>query len=198
MIHPNTELRFVNPLVGHGVFATKFIPKGTITYVDDPLEIHIPVDSPLFQHPVLGKVLKTYAILENDGTYEMSWDYAKHMNHCCHSNTVTTGWGFDVAVRDIEPGEQILCDYGMYNLDFDMDLVCELKDCRMRIRKDDFDSLAERWEGQIREALTLAAEISQPLIEVMAAETRLEFEQYLQTGEGYRSVRGLKYRLPEK
>lgn len=198
MLHPHTELRFVNPIVGHGVFATKFIPKGTITYVIDPLEIRIPVDSPLWDHPVLGKILKVYSILENDGAYELSWDHAKHMNHCCHSNTITTGWGFDIAVRDIQPGEQILGDYGMYNVDYDMELVCEFGDCRKRVRKDDFDSLAERWEAQIQDALPLAAQVEQPLIEVMDDETRHELERYLQTGEGYRSVRALKYRLPEK
>jgi hypothetical protein len=198
MLHPNTELRFVNPIVGHGVFATKFIPKGTITYVEDPLEIRIPVDSPLWDHPVLGKILKVYSILENDGAYELSWDHAKHMNHCCHSNTITTGWGFDIAVRDIQVGEQIRGDYGMYNVDYDMELVCEYQDCRMRVQKDDFDGLAERWEAQIREALAFTSQVTQPLIEVMKEETRLELDRYLQTGEGYRSVKGLKYRLPEK
>lgn len=198
MLHPHTELRFVNPIVGHGVFATKFIPKGTITYVIDPLEIRIPVDSPLWDHPVLGKILKIYSILENDGAYELSWDHAKHMNHCCHSNTITTGWGFDIAVRDIQPGEQIRGDYGMYNVDYDMELVCEFGDCRKRVQKDDFDSLADRWEAQLQDALPLTAQVEQPLIQVMDDETRHELERYLQTGEGYRSVRTLKYRIPEK
>lgn len=33
MIHPDTELRFINPEIGYGVFATQFIPRGTITWV---------------------------------------------------------------------------------------------------------------------------------------------------------------------
>lgn len=198
MLHPDTELRFVNPMVGHGIFATKFIPKGTITYVDDPLEIHIPPDSPLFEHPVLGKILKVYAILESNGYYELSWDHAKHMNHCCHPNTQTTGWGFDIAIRDIQPGEQIRDDYGMFNVDYDMDLVCENTGCRKRVRKDDFDSLADQWDTEALHALTFASQVAQPLLAVMDEETRQELERYLQTGEGYRSVRGLKYRLPEK
>ena len=41
MIHPNTELRFINPVVGYGVFATDFIPEGTITYVKDSLELEV-------------------------------------------------------------------------------------------------------------------------------------------------------------
>ncbi|NUM44752.1 MAG: SET domain-containing protein-lysine N-methyltransferase [Anaerolineales bacterium] len=166
--------------------------------MDDPLEIHIPVDSPLWNHPVLGKILKVYSILENDGAYELSWDHAKHMNHCCHSNTITTGWGFDIAVRDIQSGEQIRGDYGMYNVDYDMDLVCEFTDCRKRIKKDDFDEWAARWETQILDALTFSSQVAQPLWEVMDEETRQTLERYLQTGEGYCSVRGLKYRLPQQ
>ena len=33
MIHPHSELRFFSPEVGWGVYATRFIPKGTITWV---------------------------------------------------------------------------------------------------------------------------------------------------------------------
>jgi len=32
MIHPDTELRLSNPRIGLGVFATHFIPKGTLTW----------------------------------------------------------------------------------------------------------------------------------------------------------------------
>ena len=38
MIHPNTELRFINKEVGYGVVATKPIPAGTITWVLDKLD----------------------------------------------------------------------------------------------------------------------------------------------------------------
>lgn len=37
MIHPDTEVRFINPEKGYGLVATKFIPKGTITWVQDDL-----------------------------------------------------------------------------------------------------------------------------------------------------------------
>ena len=38
MIHPDTELRFVNPEIGYGVFATRLIPRGTMTWVRDRLD----------------------------------------------------------------------------------------------------------------------------------------------------------------
>lgn len=161
--------------------------------MEDPLEIQIPLNSPLLTHPVLGKLIKIYSTLENSGVYEISWDYAKHMNHCCHYNAITTGWGFEIAVCDIEAGEEIRDDYGMFNLDYDMELICDFPDCRKRIRAADFDKYADQWEADARDALACASQVSQPLLEVMDAQTQFELERFLQTGEGYRSVMSLKF-----
>lgn len=38
-MHPNTEIQFVSEQVGVGVFATKFIPKGTIVWIKDDLDL---------------------------------------------------------------------------------------------------------------------------------------------------------------
>jgi hypothetical protein len=38
MIHPDTELQFINDKIGYGVVATKLIPKGTITWALDKLD----------------------------------------------------------------------------------------------------------------------------------------------------------------
>jgi hypothetical protein len=53
MMHPNSEVRFVNEQVGLGVFATSFIPTGTIVYVDDPLDIVLFPDNLSF--PLIGR-----------------------------------------------------------------------------------------------------------------------------------------------
>ena len=45
MLHPHTELKFVSPDIGYGVFASSFIPKGTITWVKDELDRVIPKDN---------------------------------------------------------------------------------------------------------------------------------------------------------
>ena len=39
MIHPDTELRFVSKEVGYGVFATNLLPKGTILFARDKLDL---------------------------------------------------------------------------------------------------------------------------------------------------------------
>ena len=38
MIHPHTELKPINPVIGFGVFATASIPRGTIIWSPDPLD----------------------------------------------------------------------------------------------------------------------------------------------------------------
>jgi hypothetical protein len=42
MLHPQTKLGFINDVIGHGVVATHFIPKGTVTWVLDDLDMEFP------------------------------------------------------------------------------------------------------------------------------------------------------------
>lgn len=41
MIHPSTELRLVDAVIGYGVFATGFLPRGTIIDAQDALEARV-------------------------------------------------------------------------------------------------------------------------------------------------------------
>lgn len=196
-MHPHTELRTVSPEIGVGVFATRRLPKGTILFVEDPLEITIAPDHPMLQYPVFRKLVNVYAIVKTDGHFEISWDYAKYVNHCCHYNAITTGFGFDIAVRDIEEGEQIRDDYGMFNVDYDLDLICTYEDCRRRVRTSDWDTCADQWEADARGALAHVREVPQVLWDVMDEEVRSTLEHYLVTGEGYISVRELRKTNPD-
>jgi len=194
MMHPDTELKMVTPEIGVGVFATQFLPKGTIVYVEDPLEIEIPKDSPILQNPVFRPLIEKFATIRANGDYEISWDYAKYMNHCCHYNAITTGFGFDIATQDIRPGVQIRDDYGLFNVEYGMDLMCDFTDCRMRIRTADFDSLAYSWDLSAIDALQHAGNVPQKLWEAMDPGLRERLTIYLETGQGYLSVRSLKRR----
>ncbi len=193
MMHPDTVAGVVSPQIGLGVFATKFIPKGTIVYVDDPFESDIAADSPLFDHPVFSDIIYKYATVGKNGRYSFSWDIAKHVNHCCYPNTLATGWDFEVAIQDIQPGEQIRDDYGLSNRDYQMKLSCERTECRKFIRAADFEKYADSWDRRILDALLCSGEVEQPLLAVMDENTRTELEHFLQSGEGYRSVREVKY-----
>jgi hypothetical protein len=38
-MHPDTEIQYVGEKIGVGVFATKLIPKGTIVWIKDELDM---------------------------------------------------------------------------------------------------------------------------------------------------------------
>ena len=66
MLHPHTELKFVSPEIGYGIFVTALIPKGTITWVRDELDRIVSKDD-------LSKM--TQANLENLLKYSSSKTY---------------------------------------------------------------------------------------------------------------------------
>jgi hypothetical protein len=192
MLHPDVELRFINPEVGSGLFARAFIPQGTITYVTDSLDILIAPGSPVLANPIIRALVEKYATLESaHGKYELSWDLGKYMNHCCFSNTLSTGFNFDVAVLDIQPGDEITCDYGQYNVDYAMELSCRFADCRKRVRRADFDKFTAFWDSRIIPALPAVMQVAQPLMPLVDAGGYAALEQYLASGAGYRTAASL-------
>ncbi|NJO87166.1 MAG: hypothetical protein HC821_03950, partial [Lewinella sp.] len=108
MLHPDTELRLIDALVGYGVFATKTIPRGTITYVKDDLETAVspntircptgPKCRPSWRNILTfdeGAAVLSAGILPNTSTIAAT------------ATAISTGYGFELAIRDIQAGEQI-------------------------------------------------------------------------------------------
>ena len=132
-------------------------------------------------------------MIEGDGSYTLCWDIAKYINHCCHYNTMSTGYGFVIAVRDIAAGEEITEDYGPYNLPEPMELECHYPDCRRYARADDFDLYLEQWDDDIRQALRFVRSVPQPLQPYIDQQILVALDKYLDSGEGYRSIQRLRY-----
>ena len=191
MIHPDTELRFVSPEMGYGVFAKTDIPKGTIVYVQDELEITIPSDSPLLQKPHYESVIKRYSYFER-GKYVISWDFEKYVNHSCSSNRLTTGYGFEIAVRDIKRGEELTDDYGALNMDYDFRCKCGSANCRGAISRRDFQNYVEGWDQSIQAAFKSFKNVEQPLLQYLDQNTYQDLVKYLDTGCEYRSVDSIR------
>lgn len=137
MIHPDTELQFINHKKGSGVFATKPIPKGTLTYVKDALEVVIEPGDERLSDPRYKDQIETYSFIDCDGKCVLSWDHAKYVNHCCQCNTMSTGYGFEIAIRDIDESEEITDEYSMFNFSSHMKLHCDKSPCRKLITSDD-------------------------------------------------------------
>jgi hypothetical protein len=67
MMHPDTELRFVSKEVGLGVFATKFIPKGTIVWILDDLDMILEEEYVDNLDEIRSEFVYKYSYQENDG-----------------------------------------------------------------------------------------------------------------------------------
>ena len=195
MIHPHTALKFVNETIGNGVFATAPIPMGTIAYALDALDLHFTRDDPRLSDPAYRDIILKYSTREVDGSYTMSLDIARYVNHCCHYNTLTTGYGFEIAVRDIAAGEEITDDYGVFNLEEPLPLACHYPDCRIYAYPDDYDRMLERWDADARRALSHLFSVPQPLFTYIEPDALDFVRRYIMTGRGYRSVAEMRYKV---
>ncbi len=188
MLHPATELRYINPNIGYGVFATAFIPCGTIIYVQDALEIVLPPDDPRVHDPRYASIIKKYAYEDETHNQIISWDFAKHINHCCHANTLSTGYGFEIAIRDIQPGEEITDEYALFSPRHEMILRCHYADCRQSLQPGDLVQYGPQWDQLIQQALQAFPNVTQLLLPLLDETTLADLMVYLNTGQTYRPV----------
>lgn len=194
MIHPSTKLQYINDQMGYGVFATQLIPKGTIVYVKDSLEIEIEPDDFNSYPTVLQEQIEKYSYIDERGVRIISWDLAKYVNHCCQFNTISTGYGFEIAIRDIHPGEEITDEYGLFNMCQEMEIGCCQSGCRGRVSALDADLYWQEWDDKIIEALQNLQQIDQPLLPLVDAVIRDRLEAYLAKMAPYESVQKLRHR----
>lgn len=193
MIHPDTELKFINEQVGYGVFATATIAEGTIVYVKDSLELSISPTDYLMHSKEMQEVIEKYSYIDEKGNRIVSWDFAKYVNHCCNCNTISTGYGFEIAIRDISKGEQITDEYGIFNLEKSMTLVCGEENCRKEIKPADFDTYYQEWDEKIKKSIRKLFEVPQPLMPFIDEKTRGELDELSRCPEQYKSVYNLKF-----
>lgn len=194
MIHPSTELRIINDHVGYGVFATEFIPKGTVTYVQDLLDLVISKQEYADLDPVLQNSVEKYSYKDEMGNRIVSWDFAKYINHCCNCNTISTGYGFEIAIRDIQKGEQLTDEYGIFNLDEEMVLQCDQPGCRLVLKPEDFDNYYEEWDNKILSVLGNLNEVEQPLMPFVSDDIKKQLQSFLKNPDFYKSVYALRYK----
>jgi uncharacterized protein len=163
MLHPNTELKFVSPEIGYGVFARTLIPKGTITWVKDDLDRVIPKESlDLMSEANLENLLK-YSYRNPLGDYVFCWDLTRYVNHSYKPNSMLTALGFEIAIRDIFPGEEMTNDYGTLNIIESFKCANGPSLERERVCPDDLSRFHALWDEQIQSAFTFINDLAQPL-----------------------------------
>src|SRR5215472_11610647 len=166
MIHPDSELQFVSTSIGYGLFATRLIPKGTITWVGDVLDQII---SPQVLH-AMPDIVKTqalkYSYLNGGGNRVLCWDHGRFVNHSCAAVCLSPGYDFEIAVRDIQPSEEITDDYGALNLEEPFTCLCGAPHCRGEVLPDDPVRHAALWDNLVAAAFPYIERVAQPLWEL--------------------------------
>lgn len=162
MIHPHTELRFISHEVGYGVVATAFIPKGSITWVLDALDREFTPEEVASMDSLYQQRLDHFTYRNNRGNYVLCWDHARYVNHSFLSNCLSTAYDFEIAVRDIHPGEQLTDDYGYLNIPYPFRGIDE-GTRRKTVYPDDLLRYHSKWDKQIASAMTRLPVVEQPL-----------------------------------
>lgn len=171
MIHPDTELRFISPEIGFGVVATKKIPKGTITWVQDDLDQVFTPRQVQRMGPRMQQLIDTYCFRNRKGQFVLCWDHARFVNHSFKSNCLSTCYDFEFAVRDILPGEQLTDDYGYLNVSQPFQPLDEGTE-RKLVYRDDVLRMAPVWDQQLQETFPLMTSVEQPLADLLSPRTR--------------------------
>ena len=198
MIHPKTELRFIDPQIGYGIFATEAIPMGTIVYIKDNFEVEISPRQFSKLDSIHQAIAEKYSYIDQRGVRIISWDNAKYVNHRCECNTMSTGYGFEIAIRDIAAGEEITDEYGMFNIPYEFEVACGCTQCRKVLKPDDLDTYAEQWDASVICALQNITEVNQPLWDLLDMTTRTRLMEYIGGSSDYVSVASLKWNRATK
>lgn len=148
--------------IGYGVIATSPIPRGTITWVRDPLDQRFEPEMVARMPELLRAALHRYCYRELDGAYVLCWDHARFNNHSCEPSCRTVG-DFDIAVRDIRAGDELTIDYATINVLETFDCRCGATSCRGSVRPSDARQHGEQWDREILEVARLAPMVAQPL-----------------------------------
>ncbi len=181
MIHLKTELKFISPEIGYGVVATERIPAGTITWVLDRLDREFRPRDIQDLDPVYRDILETYTFRNNKGNFVLCWDNARFVNHSFRSNCLTTAYDCEIAIRDIEVGEELTDDYGYLNITRPFRGKNE-GTRRKIVYPDDLKKYFAQWDKQLAAVYPLMFKVDQPLRAIMLPQV-IEKLQRIAAGE---------------
>jgi uncharacterized protein len=193
MIYPYTELRYINDKIGYGVFATRFIPKGTITWALDDLDQLIDSDYVSAMDKARRDLVQKYSYRNQEGDYVLCWDLGRYVNHSFHANCMGTAYDFEVAIRDIYPGEQLTDDYGTLNVDEPFDCFPEEGTERKRVNPDDLLHFYQEWDQKVINALKHFYSVEQPLLHLIRPEILEKIRFAAEEGKLLDSIKAIYY-----
>jgi len=192
MIIGCTEVIFINETKGKGVVATTKIPRGTVTWVFDDLDREIAMAELALLSPHCRESVITYSYRNHKGNLIFCWDNERFINHSFRNNCCLTPYNFEIAVRDIEPGEELTDDYGFLNIIAPFTVDSEGTD-RCTVYPDDLLRYSDLWDRQLRQAFDRLLQVEQPLRPVFKPEAWLLAESVARGETTMASIRNCYY-----
>lgn len=197
MILPSTKVIPINEIKGNGVVATERIPKGTITWVFDDLDREIPMDQIFLMSPLCKEALLTYSYRNSKGNLVFCWDHEKYINHSYSPNCSLTPYNFEIAIRDIEIGEELTNDYGQFNIIAPAHFDSEGTD-RTTVYPDDLLRFSQLWDETLRSVFPSVLLVKQQLKSLLSEE-KWEFIKSIAQGKtAPTSMRSLYFEAGKK
>lgn len=176
MLHPETEIRPIGAALGAAVVATRLIPAGTLVWVNDGLDQMLSRNQVAGFPEPLRSAVKNHGYFDRGGNVVLCWDNARYVNHSCEPNSLSPGYGFDIATRDIQPGEPITNDYLTLNLECEFTCQCGAPTCRGDIHRVSAHRLVATWDSLIEAVMPRVFEVPQALWGLLTDEDREELE----------------------
>ncbi len=192
MIHPDTEVRYISAEKGNGLFATSFIPRGTVTWVLDVLDREIPPADMAAYDQQIREVLLTYSFRNSKGNYIFCWDNGRYINHSFHANCCLTPYNFEIAIMDINAGEELTDDYGTLNIIEPFTVDSEGSN-RNTVYPDDLLRYSEIWDEKIAAAFPELSVVKQPLWKFLSPKTQKAIQQVLEGTSPLPSIKSCYY-----
>lgn len=156
---------------GVGLFAAVDIPCGCVVWA--PCDRCPTWTRALFErlpHPV-ASWLDEQGYWLRDGRLLLVCGHGHLMNHSCEATVLDYSLDFGVAVRDIEAGEEVTCDYRTFVTDapWTMECHCGEPTCARRIepQRDGYSELCARWSAPVEQAVHRLYEVPQPLHDLL-------------------------------
>jgi len=166
---------------GKGLFAKKFIPKGTISSFQCKA-CKVVTAEELGYDKMSDKEkldLFCYAYRREDGLFVLPCGIDRYMNHSCNANILGTELGFDIVVRDIREGEEATFDYRDFYESIKMPCCCGEENCCKEVTFEHPipEDLKKFWHDRTESAIQMIDKVDQPLKEVLKGEGKWPFDE---------------------
>ncbi len=195
MIHPHTELRFISDEMGYGVFATQLLPKGTITWVQDAFDREFTERQIQQMDPIHRELAEMYCFRNSKGNYVLCWDHGRFVNHSFRANCFTTPYNFEVALRDIQPGEELTDDYGYLNISAPFRAADE-GTRRKTVYPDDILTFHRQWDVRLMKVMPYVTRVDQEMRPLISDKLWNKVERIVRGEEEMGSILACYYQAP--